>query len=164
MTTKADFNADEWTTVQEAPLLAGMRVIAAGRGGMLRETMAMGQVYAEVRRQHGDAELLDQLVATPPVLDPSRFGAGADGVAALSAERLREARRILEAKALPEELDAYRRFVLDVARAVAVAHREGGFLGVGGEQVSDEEQAALAEIQLTLGGDAGPTTGGGALT
>jgi hypothetical protein len=149
MTTKADFNAEEWATIQEAPLLAGMRVIAAGRGGTLRETMAMGQVYAEARRRHADAELLDDLVSTPPVMDPSRFSSSAH-IATLSAERLGEAARILRSKALPEEFDAYRRFVVDVARAAAVAHREGGFLGIGGEQVGDEEQAALDEIEVAL--------------
>jgi hypothetical protein len=47
---------------------------------------------------------------------------------------------------------ASRRLILDVARAVAVAHREGGLLRIGGEQVSDAEHAALAEIEAALGG------------
>lgn len=149
MTTKAQFNAEEWTILQEAPLLAGMRVVAAGRGGTLRETMAMGQVYAEARRRHADAELLDDLVSTPPAMDASRFSSPRD-IATVSAERLGEAARILQVKSAPEEVDAYRQFVVDVARAAAVAHREGGFLGIGGEQVGAEEQAALDEIEAAL--------------
>lgn len=42
MTKKADFNADEWAKVVEGPLLAGMQVITADRGGTIRESMAMG--------------------------------------------------------------------------------------------------------------------------
>ena len=40
MTRKAEFNADEWSTVVDGPLYAGMRVISADRGGTLRETLA----------------------------------------------------------------------------------------------------------------------------
>jgi hypothetical protein len=44
MTRKAEFNAEEWSTVVDGPLYAGMRVISAERGGTLRETVAMGRV------------------------------------------------------------------------------------------------------------------------
>ena len=37
-----------------------------------------------------------------------------------------------------------------VAQAAASAHREGGFLGVGGKDVSEEEQRALDELAATL--------------
>jgi hypothetical protein len=43
-------------------------------------------------------------------------------------------------------VNAYKRFVYSVAEAVAHAHREGGFLGFGGSEVSEREQAALDEI------------------
>ena len=46
MTTKADFNADEWSTIVEAPVLASMHVVGAGRGGTIRESLAIGRVYA----------------------------------------------------------------------------------------------------------------------
>ena len=152
MTTKADFNADEWSVVVEGPVFAGMRVITADRGGTLRESLAMGRAYQEARAQHGQSELLDALATSPPSVDPSRVqGAGGD-VASMAAERLREAVRILEQKATPDEVDAYKRFVMTVAQAAAGAHKEGGFLGVGGKQVSDAENAALDEISVTLGG------------
>jgi len=150
MTRKADFNADEWTTVVEGPLLAGMRVVTAGRGGTIRESLAMAKVYAEARRDQGTSELLDDLAASPPAMDPKRIGAGGD-VAQVSTERLREAVTLLEAKASPEEGEAYKRFVLSLAGAAAGAHREGGFLGVGGKEVSESEQNALDDIARTLG-------------
>ncbi len=150
MTKKADFNADEWAKVVEGPLLAGMQVIIADRGGTIRESMAMGQVYAQARRQQGAGELLDELVATPPAMDPARMRSAGD-VGRASSEGLREALALLEQKASPDEVDAYRGFVRAVADAVAHAHKEGGFLGVGGKEVSAEEQAALDEIEATLG-------------
>ena len=149
MTKKADFNAEEWSKVAEGPLLAGMRVITADRGGTIRESLAMGQVYAQARQQQGASELLDELVASPPAIDPAKMrSAGEAGQA--SSEGLREAVRLLEQKASSEEADAYRGFVRDVAGAVARAHKEGVFLGVGGKEVSPEEQAALDEIEAAL--------------
>jgi hypothetical protein len=150
MTKKADFNAEEWSTVVEGPLLAGLRVVTAHRGGTIRESLAMGQVYAQARQRHGESELLDELVASPPALDQQRVRAAGDVGKAVT-ERLRGALGILQQKASPAEVDAYRNFVMDVAEAAAKAHKEGGFIGIGGKQVSDSEQAALDEIEATLG-------------
>jgi hypothetical protein len=151
MTRKADFNAEEWERVVRGPVLAGLRVIAADRGGTLRESVSMAQAYNEARAQHGESELLDELVATPPQLDPRQLGSPQEAPSK-ALEGLAEAVRILEAKATPEEVDGYRRFVLGLAERVARAHKEGGFLGVGGKEISDEEQRALDEIIATLGG------------
>jgi hypothetical protein len=62
MTTKADFNAEEWGIVVNGPVYAGMHVIGAERGGTLRESLAMGRVYQAAREQHGESDLLDELV------------------------------------------------------------------------------------------------------
>jgi hypothetical protein len=151
MTTKADFNAEEWETVVQGPLYAGMRVIAADRGGTLRESLAMGRAYQAAREKGGDSELLDELVKSPPSVDPERVREAGGDIAAVAAERLRAAMGTLEAKATPEEVDSYKRFVMTVAQAVAGAHKEGGFLGIGGKQISDSENQALDEISKTLG-------------
>jgi hypothetical protein len=157
MTRKSDFNAEEWSTVVDGPLYAGMRVISADRGGTLRETLAMGRVYQEARARHGESELLDELLKSPPSIDPDRVREMGGDIAALTQQQLREAIRILDAKATPEEVDAYKRFVMTVAQAVASAHKEGGFLGIGGKQISDAENQALDEISTGLG--APPATG-----
>ena len=149
MATKADFNAEEWSTVVEGPVLAGMRVITAERGGTIRESLAMGKVYGEARQSQGQSELLDQLVSSPPSIDPQRLQ-GAGDLAAASGERLREAVRLLGEKGASEDADAYKGFVLGVARAAAEAHKEGGFVGIGGKPVSEAEQAALDEIKGIL--------------
>lgn len=149
MATKADFNAEEWSTIVEGPVLAGVRVVGAERGGTIRESLAIGKVYNEARQAQGESELLDQLVASPPSADPQRLAGGGD-IASVSGERLREALRVLSEKAGPGDVEAYKRFVLSVARAAAEAHKEGGFIGIGGKQVSDEEQRALDEISGVL--------------
>ena len=149
MTAKADFNAEEWSTVVEAPVLAGMRVVTAGRGGRIRETIAIGKVYTTVRQAQGTSELLDAILSSPPAVD--RQGVQEAGnLAAASSDRLREAIRILNAKATVDEESAYKRFVLAVATAAAEAHKEGGFIGIGGKRISDEERVALDEIEAVL--------------
>jgi hypothetical protein len=151
MTTKADFNAEEWSTVVEGPLYAAMRVASADRGGTLRESLALARVYQEARGRHGESELLDELVKSPPSIDPDLIREAGGNVAAVAADRIREAMRILEAKGTAEETDAYKRFVMTLAQAVASAHKEGGFLGLGGKQISDAENQALDEISAALG-------------
>jgi hypothetical protein len=154
VTTKAEFNADEWTTLVEAPLLAGMRVVRAGRGGTIRESLAIGRVYNEARQRQGASELLDALVASPPAIDPQRFRGGGDLQSAVTS-RLQEALRVLEQKGSPEEVASYKEFILAVAQAAAEAHKEGGFIGIGGKPVSPEEQAALDDLRTTLDGGGG---------
>jgi hypothetical protein len=155
MTRKAEFNAEEWSTVVDGPLYAGMRVISADRGGTLRETMAMGRVYQDAREHHGDSELLDELVKSPPSIDPERVHEAGGNIGAVTTQELHAAIAILEAKASSAEVDAYKRFVMTVAQAVASAHKEGGVLGIGGKQISDAENQALDEISTALGAPPG---------
>ena len=151
MTRKADFNAEEWSTVVDGPLYAGMRVISADRGGTFRETLAMSHVYQDARQGQGASELLDELLKSPPSIDPDRLKQAGGDISGLATKQLHEATSILEAKATPQELDDYKRVVMTVAQAVASAHKEGGFLGIGGKPVSDAENQALDEVSSALG-------------
>ena len=156
MTRKADFNAEEWSTVVDGPLYAGMRVISADRGGALRESLAMGRVYQEARERHGESELLDALVKSPPSIDADRVREAGGNIAVVASQQLREAIGIVEAKSTRSEIDAYKKFVMTVAEAVASAHKEGGFLGIGGKQISEAEDQALDEISKALGAPPAP--------
>lgn len=151
MTKKAEFNAEEWSLVQQGPFMAGMRVITAERGGTLRESFSMAQAYGEARRSPGSSELIDELVASPPAVQPQELGSS-DDLARTSVDRLRQAMELVRSKASAEDAEAYGAFVLDLAQRVAESHREGGFLGVGGKPVSESEQAALDEVRATVGG------------
>jgi hypothetical protein len=50
-----------------------------------------------------------------------------------------------------EEATEVRQWLTRVAQATAEAAKEGGFLGFGGTLVSEEEKAAIARIESTLG-------------
>ena len=147
MTTKADFTPPEWELVLEGPPSAGMIVITAQRGGMLRETVSMAKAYAEARQHHGQSELLDEIVAVKPKLDHTRYRS-LDELKEHSLGHLRDAVALLQGKVTPQELDEYKRFIITLADEVAHAHREHGR---GGEAVSASEQAATAAIAEALG-------------
>jgi hypothetical protein len=149
MTEKAAFNAEEWSKVVEAPALVALRVIAADRGGTIRESLSLGRAYAAAR-QGGEGGLLGEIVSSAPQIDPSELK-DPQALPERAERSLREALQLLEQKATPDEVEAYRRFVLNVAETVARAHREGGFLGIGGKEVSESEQAVLDELATTLG-------------
>ena len=147
MTTKAAFSPEDWTVVLEGPPTAGMVVVTAARGGMLRETLAMSKAYVEAREQHGQSELLDEIVSAKPKVDHTRYRSF-DDLRDNGLRLLREAIALLESKATGEEVDGYRRFVLTVANKVAAAHREDG------QSVSPSESAAIEQIASALGSKA----------
>jgi hypothetical protein len=144
MTRKADFTEQEWELVLEGPPSAGMIVVTAQRGGTIRETLAIAKAYGEARQQHGESELLDEIVAAKPELDHTRYHS-VEELKQHGLQHLRDAVELLERKATPGEVEGYRRFVLTLADKVASAHREGG------ASVGDAERAAIAEISTSLG-------------
>jgi len=143
MTGKADFTEEEWTSILQGPPTAGMIVVTAQKGGLFRETLALAKAYSEARDKHGQSELLDEITSAKPSFD--RGGSHSpEELRANGLEHLRETVRLLEQKATPEDVDAYRRFVLELAGRVANAHREDGV------NVSPGEQTALDEIEAAL--------------
>jgi hypothetical protein len=145
MTDKAAFNADEWTTLVNAPALVGMLVIAADRGGTVRETLAAQRAYAQAAAKQ-PGELMRAILTTPASLDPANRPSTPEELRRLAPDTLRKAIALLERIATDEEVVEYKRFVFALADNVARAHREGGFLGIGGTEVSAHEQEALDEI------------------
>jgi hypothetical protein len=148
LTGKAAFNAEEWSTVVEAPVLVALRVIAAERGGTLRESLSLGRAYVEARKEH-EGELLEAIVSSAPEIDKDGLEP-TEGLAERTDESLRAALGLLEQKATVGEVEDYKRFVLSVGETVARAHREGGFLGIGGKEVSEREQTALDDVAATV--------------
>jgi hypothetical protein len=144
MTTKAAFSPSEWQLVLEGPPAAGLLVISASHGGMFRETLAMSKAYVEARAQHGESELLDEIVAEKPRMERGKVH-NPEELRDQGLDCLRDVTTLLEHKATVEERDDYRRFVLTVAGKVAAAHREGG------KQVSPPEEQAIQDITTALG-------------
>jgi len=144
MTSKAEFEDAEWTVVLEGPPSAGMIVITAAKGGSFRETWAMSKAYTEARKAHGSSELLDEIVSSKPEMDHTKYHTPAE-LRTRCLQHLSDAARIVGTKGTPDELAAYRGFVVDLAGRVAEAHSEGRVA------VSAPESDAIDEIKVALG-------------
>ena len=150
MTTKADFNGEEWGKIAEAPALAGLIVIASQRGGTVRETIAMAKVYAETQKSHPSGDLVGDLVAAAPSLDAKQFSSRED-MRTRGLTKITEAVDLVKAKATPGELEDYRKFAMTIAEHVAERDKSGGFLGIGGERIDADEAKFRADLASALG-------------
>jgi len=138
MAGKADFTEDEWKGLQQGVTGAGMLVSTAHRDF----TDAFGEASAVAKQLAAHRESESQLVRELSETRGTGFGlvASPKEVVEGTMNALGAAVAVLGEKA-PDEVEAYRSLVLDVANAVAEA--KGG--------VKDEETAAIAKITSALG-------------
>ena len=106
----------------------------------------MAKAYGEARQQHGQSQLLDEIVAAKPEVDHTRYGS-MDELRTHLLAHLRDASALLAGKATPQEVQEYKGFILTLANRVASAHREGGAQ----DPVSEAERGAIQEIVTALG-------------
>jgi hypothetical protein len=159
MAGKADFTPDEWKLLLKSPMLASLVVVAAspsGPFGVIKEMMAMGKLVAETKAKGGDA-LVNAVVneiTTREGMEQAKpteiQGMSPDQARAHALDQLKQASALLRQKA-PGDATGFARWLQEVAQRVANASKEGGFLGIGGTLVSEQEQAALRDTAAALG-------------
>ena len=74
-----------------------------------------------------------------------------DQLQTAAAEKATAANALLKQKGSPDDLNAYRDFLVNIADKTAKAAKEGSFLGFGGEWVSEGERAVIKTISNALG-------------
>jgi hypothetical protein len=164
MANKSQFSNEEWNALRDAPQLVALAVAlsgASGIGGTIKETFAssMGlvegmksnnelirSVCAREEIEAGQAALKAQL----PEIKAMGFDAAKQTLADTALERTRVALAALRAKS-PADLAAYQQFLKALGDRVAQAAKEGGFLGIGGERVSEGEKKMLASLGEAIG-------------
>jgi hypothetical protein len=135
-------NDSEIETLRKGAMGAGLLVSVSDRGffDTFKEAGALAK-HVAAARGNSESPVVKQLaegrgtgfgVTTPP----SEIESG-------TLEALRSSRRLLESKA-PTEVDAYRSFVLDLARSVAAA-------APGGDEA---EAGAISKIEAALSDEA----------
>jgi len=162
MADKSTFTADEWKTLLESVMAAGLAVTAAephGLWGLLQESFASGKMLAKAKMDTGSNPLVKAVVddfATGEGRSTSRDGLQEQLSGKKPAELkdaciqiLGKVDGILGAKA-PGDAAAFKTWLRQISQSVAEAATEGGFLGIGGVVVSDAEKATLAEISSAL--------------
>ena len=150
-------SADDLATLANGPVLAGGLVMAAspsGGAGAVQEVAAFAAAVSEAAQGAAPGTLLGQLAESLHALARRVQTDGLPGTpgGADAAEGLRATAALVDAHASAEDAGAYKAMLLGVADRVARAAKEGGFLGIGGRQVSDSEAEALETIKAALQG------------
>jgi hypothetical protein len=162
MAKKADFTPQEWEALRDAPHLVMLSVATAGSSGpfgSLKEAFAPAGAIVEAAK--GNNELLKAIcdreelkAAQQAIRNSVKIGSDAkalrDQLQAAAADKAAAANAIVKQKGSPADLEAYRQLLVDIADRTAKAAKEGGFLGFGGEWVSEGERAVINRISQAL--------------
>jgi hypothetical protein len=161
MATKSDFTPDEWNQLLKAPGWASIVVVAAspsGPFGVVKEMFAAGKLIAETKQQQsGKNALLDALVTDLMSSEGRRqaqpteiVGKSPEEVRRMALDALKQCVALVDRKG-GADAAALKTWLSTLADRVAVAAKEGGFLGIGGTPISEQEKTALADLKRTLG-------------
>jgi hypothetical protein len=119
LATKKDLSADEWTQLQHG--LAGTALLVSVSDASLfdsfKEAGAVRKHYSDAHRNN-PSELVRELVAEPGM--SFGFGKSPQQLETETLTALQAAASTLKQKA-PEDADAYKQFVLEIAQSVAEA-------------------------------------------
>lgn len=158
MTNKSNFSTEEWEQLIAAPVSASLIIMVADPSvtGLLSEMKAMATTMKDTSPPDAAKELIQAVMefiqenaANKEKMEIPNFQDQAN-METLQ-KNLEKTSEILDAKMTPEEAAGYKKWILDVAQAVAKASKEGGLLGFGGAvQVSEKEKSALETIKQCL--------------
>ena len=155
MSKQTDYTTEEWKTISAAPVMAGLLVTVSDLSGPIGAAKeAIAAVKGVTETAAGTSNELIKAVADgitqrgrPEMPELPNDPAGMRGTLIDGCKR---ALAIVTQKS-PAEADDYRWWLISLAKKTAEASKEGGFLGIGGVQVSEDENAAVNELSSALG-------------
>lgn len=159
MTTKNDFDEQEWARIVRAPLMAGMAITLADPGGPIEAAKeSMASIKAATNppsRQQLLAEVALDLQAMAQQRHNPLKGFKPEGERPPGeqvVDELRSVRELVAAKADADETAAFGQWLVQSAQAAADAAKEGGFMGFGAEQVSRREKDMIERVRAAVSG------------
>ena len=139
MAKKSDFTEQEWEALQKGVVGAGLLVSLSDRSffDTFKEAGALGK-HVAAAKQSNSSDLIRELAD----VHGTGFGltASPEKVEHETLDALQSAKSTLEAKA-PDELEPYRKFVVEVAESVASAASGG----------DSAESGAIEKVRSALG-------------
>jgi hypothetical protein len=160
MTSRADFTDEEWSRLGRAPLVAGMAITIADPGGPIeavKESTAALRTLVDASRDASFGEFVqsvaEDVAAKAKRRENPMAGFKPDSRRAREEilDELRAVNALLQEKATPDEIADFREWLRSASQRAAMAAKEGGFLGIGGERVSEREQQMLETIGEIFG-------------
>ena len=154
MTSKQDFTDEEWARIRRAPLVAGVAISLADPGGPIEVAKESMASLRSATLPPSQEELLAAVALDVQALAQRRQNPLGDFRPRSGQQVLDELRGVSElvaAKATPQEVEAFRRWLVTAAQAAADAAKEGGFMGFGAEQVSAGETKMLDQVRAAIG-------------
>jgi hypothetical protein len=160
MDVKSAFSDDEWNIVAGLPswvvaaaikvepssglgevseLVNGLRILTE-TASLFGDESLVGQVFADYRRDgYGEAEILRLTEEWSPEYE------------AATVDRCRRVAALLDGRIEPMAAAEYKSWIASATRSVIESVTTGGFLGFGGERVTDSEQSYLDRVREALG-------------
>lgn len=168
MTARAEYTRDEWTLLIAAPQ-AAIAAVVFSDGTALFETIAEGvaAAMAQMRGKEHFAgnELVGALIDNRERIEPARLaqpqqvGESAESVIArlrtLAIEECTDAMALLAERSHPAEAAGYAAWVMESAKAAALARRHRAGFGAKGPVVDAQEREMLESIAEALGTEIG---------
>lgn len=155
MSKQTDYTPEEWKTISTAPVMAGLLVTVSdlsGPIGMAKEAFAV--VKGVVDTAAGTSNELIKAVSEGIKAQggrPDMPDLPNDRAAVRTAliDGCKRALSVVMQKS-PAEAEEYKQWLTSLAQKTAEASKEGGFLGIGGVQISEDEKAAVNELSSAL--------------
>jgi hypothetical protein len=146
---------EDWAVLESAPMLAGLAV-----GDLADPKRWLTELYAVLNAaEAAEGETQSVLIRAVTERMTAHEGDGIDLPVDLP-ENAMEARNYLIAGCVqavrlvshraPDEVVAFKYWLLALARKAAESTKDGGFLGFGGERINADERAALRELEAAL--------------
>jgi len=166
------FTEDEQFLLANAPYLVGtVMVFSEGSGlGTIKEMYSNSKSFIGGAKSFPSNEIISGILPNMTDFSDVREKSSAlkeksmeafkekgikskEEMKAYALEELAKVTTLLKQKANNDELNEYNQWVLSIAENVAKAAKEGGFLGFGGELVSEGEKEFYAEVASVLDSD-----------
>lgn len=156
MVARADFSDEEWATIYQSPAMAGMVVMMAGKSGpfqAMQEMLAVGKALSDTEKQGTSNGLISSIIAamkSNEKMEQPQKPSSLEEARNMALEHIRHTAVLVDAKA-PQDAPEFKHWLAEIGRKVAEAAKEGAVLGFGGTQVTEDEVAAMQELNMALG-------------
>ncbi len=159
------FTEDELALLSNTPYAIGSAMIFAGGSGLgtVKEMIASSKSFINGAKEFPNNEIIQSILPNLRDFEETKEKTkdlkthykewlkkkGIDSFEKMQEAVIEDCKQvddILKAKASPEEAKEYKEWALSIAKSVANAAKEGGFLGIGGERISQEEREFFNKI------------------